>query len=100
MKPNIESAAIVANVVARLLKKAGCQMADKSNRHRWTEGLHAYRIGVSSTVAVDYHFRDVNAQNLELRRAKRAEASQLLEAKGYALDPAYPDLVYITCKGP
>lgn len=97
-KPNIDSAAVVARVIALLLRSAGFVMANKSNRFRWTEGFHAHRLGVSRTVIVDYHCQSNDMAALQAKcREEREKARVFLTERGYEFDPAYLGLLYINC---
>lgn len=98
-KPNIESAAVVARVISRLLKKAGFTMADTSDKYRWTEGFHVHRLGYSNTVIVDYNFKTLNHEQHRAKiREERLKAHNFLSERGYEFDPKYPGLLYINCE--
>ena len=77
-------------------------MVDKSDRHRWTEGFHVHRLGVSNIVIVDYHLRtnDMPAYRAKCRE-EREKARAFLTERGYEFDPAYmveTNLLYINCE--
>jgi len=99
LKPNIESAAVVARVISRLLKKAGFLMSNTSDKYRWTEGFHVHRLGYSNTVIVDYHFKTLDHDLFRNKiREERQKAHLFLSERGYEFDPNYSGLLYINCE--
>ena len=90
------SAADTARTVSRILRRAGLPMADKSNKYRWTEGLHVFRVGCSQYVSVSYHGETLRhtVESREIARQTLAAARELLESKGYVLDKQD----YIECR--
>lgn len=80
-----EKAAATARAISRLLRKAGFQMADTSDRYKWTPGFYVHRIGLSRwRVAVGYHFADQYKSHSD--REHIAKAREFLKSKGYQLD--------------
>jgi len=99
-KPDVYSAAVVARVISRRLKKAGMKMADTSHKYYWTEGFHVHRLGYSNTVIVNYHFkleRFDHSQRIKIRE-ELEKARTFLSELGYEFDPQYPGLLYINCE--
>lgn len=97
-KPNTESAATVARVVSRRLRKAGFLMADTSDRYSWTEGFHVSRVGYSNLVNVSYHIPHSSlrlAENAAKRRKAHDEVRRFLEDAGYTLN----ENGWIVCEG-
>jgi hypothetical protein len=96
--PSLFSAADVARVISRKLRKAGFLMADTSDRFRWTEGYRVHRIGCSKTVAVDYYTNIVSrtVEETERRREAVATVRKFLAEAGYPVATNGP--VYIECE--
>lgn len=97
--PSVESATVTARVISRGLKKAGFTMADTRDRHAWTEGAYVHRIGLSRSVAVDYHFVGVTGARLTERLEIMAKLRKWVIDAGYPLDPEYAGLA-VLCKRP
>lgn len=97
--PNLDSAAVTARVISRLLKKAGFRMADTSDRYRWTEGFHVSRVGYSRHVQVDYHNGTWNPmpEQKQKRRDAMALMAAFLTERGYVRDETIGGY-YIACK--
>lgn len=99
--PSLYSAADVARVISRKLRKAGFLMADTSDRFNWTEGFHVHRIGCGVKVSVGYnapwykrHDRGTPEERERVEKAITA-VREFLTAEGYTLD----NLMYVECEG-
>jgi hypothetical protein len=96
--PNIESAAVTARIISRLLKKNGFKMADTSNRYSWTEGFHVHRVGYSCLVSVSYHIPNTQWHYPQIREIAKNESvrvKKFLEDVGYKYSEKQPQ--YIEC---
>ena len=95
----LDSAAVVARTVSRILRQHGFQKADTSNRHYWTEGFYVHRVGYSSSVNVNYHIphgRYLSLDNdREARWSKVAQMREVLFELGYKF--SHPKAIYIEC---
>lgn len=97
--PNVESAAVTARVISRLLRNAGFKMADKSERHAWTEGLTVNRVGYSRNIDVDCWLPTHLTRNDDARarrREARDKARAFLKEKGYTFDS---QTGWVICEG-
>ena len=54
-KPNIESAAVTARCISRLLKKNGFPVSTNVDKYTSTEGCYVSRIGYSNSVSINYY---------------------------------------------
>lgn len=94
--PNIDSAASVARVVSRKLRKNGLLISKRIDSHRMSEGLLIHRVGVGRTVAVSYHvegFKHTPETDARSREAL-STAKKLIAEWGYKFN----DLGRIQCK--
>jgi len=99
--PNVESATVTARVISRMMRRAGFQMADTSDRFRWTEGYHVSRVGCSNMVSIDYHveghYLPLKPEQVARRQEARAKLDAWLKERGYEREQGTG---YIKCKRP
>lgn len=96
-KPNIESAAVVARVISRLLRKNGFLMSESVDRHNWTEGVYVHRVGYSKELSIDYRLQLSDMTNDEAcvrRKECLKKVRQFVSDHGYVLD----DRKWIVCE--
>ena len=100
-KPDTWSAATTARTISRRMRKAGFVMADTSDRFNWTEGWYVRRLGVSSSVTVDYnaswkieHDHKVFLEKRASILADKVKMRAFLTAAGYDL---LPDRLEVKC---
>lgn len=92
-KPNIESAAVTARVISRLLRKNGFQMCNMKGEY-WTEGFYVEsRFGGWVAITwhdntVNYNVHDIETPTPAMLRLneKKNKIRQLLSERGYVFD--------------
>lgn len=88
--PKIDSPAVTARVVSRILKKANFKMAIKTDEYNWTDGFYIHRIGFSKIVNIDYYVKrhaldDITKEKKLAIVSDMEKAFKFLEDKGYAI---------------
>ena len=97
--PNIETATVTARILSRIIRKAGFDMANTSDRYNWTEGVYVRRIGLSRTISIGYHIPHKYDSDTvkEYRRQLIQKLRLYLQSRGYVLDDTSGG-IHITCK--
>lgn len=103
--PVLDSAAVTARAISRIMRKDGFKMADSRGKGR-VEGIYVRRVECSNLVIVGYHIlcevRDTpSAEEWDRREEALSEAYRYLSEKGYTgeVPAGWAVGIYIRCLG-
>jgi hypothetical protein len=92
--PKLESAAVTARAISRILKEHGFPKADY-----WREGYYVRRVGHSRSVSVDWHIPHYQPdKDRTEKELKVAQMREVLFELGYL--SSHPKAIYIECLNP